>query len=270
MITHLVHLPAAPLAERVEQLWLVRAVLPQPWRQMLLPDGAFVVIFNLGEPQKLCDRADVRRHSIFRASWVSGQQPRPIVIEQAGRCHLVGIRFRPGAAAALFRFSLAELTGRVLELEDLWGGEAASVRQQLGDLADDRAVLPRLEQLLARRLRDAAQPDARVTRAAELLRRGGSGVGAIAAHIGLSHKHLVHEFTRRVGLSPKYFGRVHRLQRAVAAIGHRPAVDWAGLAAATGYCDQAHLINEFRELAGLTPTAYLARRSPYVGYLNVA
>jgi AraC-like DNA-binding protein len=229
-----------------------------------------VVIFNLGEPQKLCERADVRRHAVFRASWVSGQQPQPIVIEQTGACHLVGIRFRPGGAFPLFQFSLAELTGRVVELEDIWGPEAGLVRQQLGEVHDDLAVLSCLERWLARRLRDEAIPDRRVSLAAELLRRGGTGVGRIADETGLSHKHLVHEFTRRVGLTPKHFGRVQRLQRVVAQVGQRPAVDWADQAAASGFYDQAHLINEFRELIGLTPSEYLGRRGPYPGYLNVA
>ena len=73
-----------------------------------------------------------------------------------------------------------------------------------------------------------------------------------------------------MGLTPKLFGRVQRLQRTIAYVGTRAGVDWTDTAFAGGYYDQAHLIREFRELIGLTPTEYLARRSPYPGYLNVA
>lgn len=121
MMIHLVRVPRRPVGDFVEQLWLVRGVIPVPQRQMLLPDGALVVMFNLGPPQRLCERADTRRHELFRASWVSGQQPQPIVIEQSGAYHLAAIRFRLGGAFPLFRFSIAELTGRVVELKTFGG-----------------------------------------------------------------------------------------------------------------------------------------------------
>ncbi len=270
MFVHLLHVPRAPVSNFVENIWLVRGQVGKPVRQMLLPDGAMVVIFNLGEPQKLCERADVRRHAMFRASWVSGQQPQPIVIEQAGSYHLVGIRFRPAGAFPLFRFSLAELTGRVVELEDIWGREASAVRQQLGAAVDDRARLVCLELWLARRLKPETAPDPRIGFAARMLQSGGTGVGRLAEETNFSHKHFVHEFERQVGLTPKYFGRVQRLQRTIVLVGHRNRVDWPEVALAGGFYDQAHLINEFRCLIGITPTEYLVRRSPYIGYLNVA
>ncbi|HET7537020.1 MAG TPA: DUF6597 domain-containing transcriptional factor [Candidatus Didemnitutus sp.] len=270
MLVHRLHLPAAPVSRFVENMWLVRGRVPQPTRQMLLPDGAIVVIVNLGEPQRLCERADVRRHAVFKASWVSGQQPQPIVIEQSGSYHLAGIRFRPGGAFPLFRFSIAELTGRVIELEDIWGSDAAELRSRCDDAAGDLELLVCLERWLAARLRREAGPDRRISFAAEMLRRGGTGVGRLAEVANLSHKHFVHEFERRVGLAPKQFGRVQRLQRTIAAIGSSQHVNWPAVALASGFYDQAHLINEFQDLIGLAPTDYLARRSPHPGYLHVA
>jgi AraC-like DNA-binding protein len=37
-------------------------------------------------------------------------------------------------------------------------------------------------------------------------------------------------------------------------------VDWAATAARHGYCDQAHLADEFQELVGVTPAGYLRSR----------
>jgi AraC-like DNA-binding protein len=46
-------------------------------------------------------------------------------------------------------------------------------------------------------------------------------------------------------------------------------VDWAETAARCGYCDQAHLIREFRSFSGLTPLGYMAKRGPFLNYLEV-
>ena len=34
-------------------------------------------------------------------------------------------------------------------------------------------------------------------------------------------------------------------------------VDWAGCAADFGYCDQAHLVHEFREFVGAAPQSFI-------------
>jgi AraC-like DNA-binding protein len=62
-----------------------------------------------------------------------------------------------------------------------------------------------------------------------------------------------------VGLTPKRFARVRRLQRILDAAARNVNVDWAEAAVEHGYYDQAHLINDFRELTGITPTAYRPR-----------
>lgn len=267
---HLVRAPRRPVGDFVEQFWLVRGAILTPRRQMLLPDGALVVMFNLGPPQRLCERADTRRHESFRASWVSGQQPQPIVIEQSGAYHLAAIRFRPGGAFPLFRFSVAELTGRVVELEDIWGLDAKDVREQLGTATTDEERLATLERWVAWRLRREDTPDRRIAFAAQCLQRGDIAVRQIAEAMGWSSKHLAYTFEQWVGITPKLYGRVQRLQRTLALVGAQPEVDWAKIAGGAGFYDQAHLINEFHELVGLTPGEFLQRRSPYRGYLNVA
>ena len=94
-------------------------------------------------------------------------------------------------------------------------------------------------------------------------------VGKLANETGLSHKHLLREFDRCVGLTPKMFARLCAFQRAITRIGDKSRVDWADTARACGYYDQAHFIHEFRAFSSLTPAHYLSRRGPYLNYLTV-
>jgi AraC-like DNA-binding protein len=85
-------------------------------------------------------------------------------------------------------------------------------------------------------------------------------VDEVSDRIGLLPRTLRRRFAAQVGLSPKRFGRVQRLQRVVRGLDGKAQVDWAATAARYGYCDQAHLADEFRDLVGVTPAGYLRSR----------
>lgn len=74
-------------------------------------------------------------------------------------------------------------------------------------------------------------------------------------------------FARGVGMTPKLFCRVWRFQRVLRAVHHRDAVDWTEVALACGYFDQPHLIHDFREFSGLSPTEYLAARTEHLNHV---
>jgi AraC-like DNA-binding protein len=114
-----------------------------------------------------------------------------------------------------------------------------------------------------------------VTEAVKLLRRarGGVGIGQVAAALGVGQRRLERAFDRSVGLSPKALARVLRFRRALGDLGRphdaRSAPLWASLALGAGYADQSHFIREFKALAGLTPSRYLAERRG-VGFVQYA
>lgn len=249
---------------------MARGTLTSTWRNMILPDGAVELIINLGEAQKLCDPEDHARSSSFRHSWISGERTAPIVIEEAGQVHLIGVRLRAGGAWPFLRLPLSEFTGRVIELDAVLGREVDRVRDSLGEATNDEERFAIVEAWLTERMRAGTAPTPAVHRALEVIRRGAAvPIGQMASEIGVSHKHLLREFDRCVGLTPKTFARVCSFQRAISWIGQKPIVDWADTAAACGYYDQAHFIHEFRAFSGLTPTSYLTQRGPFPNYLTL-
>jgi AraC-like DNA-binding protein len=79
---------------------------------------------------------------------------------------------------------------------------------------------------------------------------------------GLSTKRLIGLFRAEVGLSPKEYARVRRLQAALRRLGDLDADGARGaeIAAAVGYFDQSHFVREFRSFTGMTPTQYRRQR----------
>ncbi len=248
---------------------MARGHLSARWRNLIFPDGAVELMINLGDPQKLCHARDHRQQTTFSRSWISGERTEPIVIEECGYVHLVGVRLKPGGGWPLLGMPMREFTGRVVELEAVLGREINRLRERMQESSDDNGRFDLAESWLLERLRAGRTSTRAVHYAVQAIRKGDEGlrIGRIAEEIGLSHKHLLREFDRCVGLTPKMFARVCAFQKAIAWIGHKAEVDWADTAAACGYYDQPHFIHEFRAFSGLTPSSYLTRRGPYLNYV---
>jgi AraC-like DNA-binding protein len=271
MLIHRIRPVLPPLAPHVEHLWMARGHLPARWRNMILPDGSIELIINLGDPQKLCAPDNPERQTVFKQSWISGERTEPIVIDESGHVHLVGVRLRAGGAWPFLGVPLREFTDQVVELEAILGPEVRDLRERMGAAPDDDARFDLMEAWLALRARHRTPPTRAVSHALRAIQRGADAVriGRMAEEIGISHKHLLREFERCVGLTPKLLARLCSFQRAILTIGQRPIVDWSDTAARCGYYDQAHLIREFRAFSGLTPASYLTRRGPFLNYLEV-
>ena len=84
---------------------------------------------------------------------------------------------------------------------------------------------------------------------------GALPVRELAGQMGVSARTLQRQFVDHLAVTPKFFARRLRLTRAAILSDHRPQVAWADVAAACGYHDQAHLIHEYQQLIGLTPSA---------------
>jgi AraC-like DNA-binding protein len=75
--------------------------------------------------------------------------------------------------------------------------------------------------------------------------------------VGLSTKRLIAVFRAEIGLSPKAYARIRRLQAALRLVG---SMSGARVAAEVGYFDQAHFVGEFESFVGMTPTQYTEQR----------
>jgi AraC-like DNA-binding protein len=91
---------------------------------------------------------------------------------------------------------------------------------------------------------------------------GAMPIGQLAKEVGWSHKHLIAKFRQQVGLRPKTAARLIRFDRVLGRLDECRGLDWGVVAREAGYADQAHLIREFKQFTGATPTEFAARLLP--------
>lgn len=219
--------PPASLSDYVDCCWSIFVDpagpgLPVHW---VLPDGCLSFAVRLDLP---------RMHVNIRPP---AAQPLQAPCTPGER--FIGVRFRPGAHHSIDLDGAARrLNGRVAT-----GGHAEAHHL--------------LSEALAHEILGPC--DDRLRTVVDLVRNSG---GSIAVHhaadcIGLSERQFERLCRNGLGLRPKLFARIVRLQRAVRSIALRRGLNLADIAAECGYADQAHLGRDFVDLGRLRPSRYL-------------
>jgi len=225
---------AAALSRWVECCWTVEPQATMDYG--VSPDGCLDIVYSpeLG----LCAVGAMPVERRFRLS--------------AGMA-VVGVRFRPGFARPFLQASPGELTGRIPALEQLWGRRARELESRLSGAltAGERTQL-----LLSALARRDAPGNAPLDRAMQAIAAANGVVDLdwAASQAGMSVRQFRRRCLEESGLTPKRLCRVLRFRRSL-EIAARRGLNWAAIAAETGYFDQAHLIRDFREFTGRTPMA---------------
>ncbi|WP_399924515.1 helix-turn-helix domain-containing protein [Streptomyces kanamyceticus] len=233
-----------------------------------LPSPYLTVIFSLdgaiatgGTPAQATG-ADAVRTDII----VGGLHQSPAYVVQPEHEAGVQLAVHPLAARALLGLPAGELAGQlVVGGTDVLGAGAAEVRERLCalDAWEDRfAVLADYLRRRADRPAGAVRPEVAEAWAWLARHRGAGTLGGLSRHVALSERRLTALFRAETGLSPKQAARLMRFQHAKAAVTRAVAAgdppDLARVAADTGYYDHSHLVRDFRQYTGVSPTGWLA------------
>ena len=235
----------------------------QPTRRRELPTPIIPLILNLGPPFEVAMSTDPTMPAQEHSSFVAGLSDAYATAVSCGSARCIQVNLTPIGAHLVLGVAMHELAHRSVELADLLGAVANELVARLHDARSWSECFVLLDDFLLRRLAAArALPDD-VLRAWRLL-SGSAGrmrIGALAAEIGRSERHLVERFRNHVGLPPKTVARILRFDRAAnILVRSRGDLRLAALAHECGYHDQAHFNREFLALSGETPGELLLRR----------
>jgi AraC-like DNA-binding protein len=232
-----------------------------------LPSPYLTLIFTVDEPLEIAQQVDRRRPARRYDTLAGGLHTSPAIISHDGAQSGVQLLVDPLAARALFGLPAGELANHDGDASEVLGRVAGEAHEQLREAqtwAHRFAILDRLlGRVLDSRGDDAGAPPDAVVHAWQLLLASGgrAPVRALASTVGYSERHLANQFRAELGLTPKAAARVIRFDRARRALpaGATGAPVLIGeIAARYGYYDQSHLVRDFVDFAGCSPSRWLA------------
>ena len=253
------HMPGRALQGAVTDICGFRETMPGHLRNVEYASLTVPLVISFAEPFAIGLGRDPGDNDRF-ASFAAGLYAGPVVIESFGGACCVQINFTPLGARRFFGQPMSELTDCMVGLDDVLGLEGIALHEQLGNARGWNARFAIAETFVAGRLAAADRTQAEIAWAYDriIVSGGRTRIATLADKLGWSRKHLAGKFSDAIGIGPKTLSRIVRFNRAL-RLSRQEAGDWAGIAADCVYADQAHLVREFRDLAGETPTALTVR-----------
>ncbi|WP_353718184.1 helix-turn-helix domain-containing protein [Dyadobacter sp. 676] len=166
----------------------------------------------------------------------------------------------PFGAAALFKMPASELRNQIVGCEECFKTDPAWVSDEIASLPAIHDKIRAAERFLLSQLKESGSCDALITHAVQAIHseNGLVPVTRLAALTGTTERQLQRKFEERIGISPKRYAGVVRMQYALRMLRRKNGdLSLAAIACEAGFFDQAHLIREMKNLSGLTPGQYL-------------
>lgn len=196
------------------------------------------------------------------ASIFVGQQTSRINLE-FGEDHLIiQVCFRPGFLYQfLGKMPLITFQEKEFNAEDLNDKGIKELNEQLREETDYHQMIALIEAYLLKKiakLRTEIQP---IDRVISTLRDAQKPLSLdwLADQACLSSRQLQRQFEERIGVSPKFYARIVRFDRAFKLKAQHPQLDWLDVAYACGYFDFSHMMRDFRQFAEVTPSMLMVQ-----------
>jgi AraC-like DNA-binding protein len=253
-VLQFVHRPAGMLRRYVREILWVRSEHSRV--QVLLPETTLTLVLRQSGAASL-------HNQNLPDTIISGLQKRIRMVEHAPGSSLIIVRLTEVGAPAILHDRADLLYNRTVPLHDLLPRQQIDrIQSALADTREISRQIPPVERFLADRIRaqDAISPQ--IEAAAQMIRNshGRASIPAIARHAAMSQSTLERHFRAAVGATPKKLSRLARLQHVCRLWDTGKTL--TDIAFEAGYCDQPHMVRDFRLFTGTSPEEFFLRAFP--------
>ncbi len=249
--------PPPELAPLIQHLWYVqwdvRHASPATAETLPHPNCYLIFEHNLERP--------IDDPGVHERAEIAGVCTSKFSRSMEGYGRVFGIKFQPGGLRPFLQTSVSRLTDRVVPGAEIFGPGILALATQLRALDSAEAMAKATAGFFLERLPKADSDTVTATTLVNMILHDATilRVEEVSRRSGLSVRSLQRLFREYVGVPPKWVIRRFRLHELLERLNSGEAIDGVQLALDLGYADQAHLINDFRKLAGYAPTEYLRR-----------
>lgn len=248
-----------PLQNYIESIFHFKDFIPDHSIERVVPTGHLFIIFELdGFERNTFDNDTLKPNNTFTKVWISGMHKNYISISAHQKSEMFVIQFKPYGAYPFFHFQIQDLNEKIVPAEDLFGDELLQLREQILSNETSEEKFLAAEKWLNDRFDENKTPPSELLTALEKIQTESvANYNTIIESYPKTQKHLIDQFKKYVGLTPKYYQRILRFNEILQQIHQNEKIDWAQIAYQCEYSDQSHFIKEFKHFSGFNPQKFI-------------
>jgi AraC-like DNA-binding protein len=246
------------LKENVLCFWQMEGHIPtsENVQSRHLPKGQNLLIFNFGDEVRsfMPSLTNTSNAPFFIVPALNSS----IMIRQSGEINLFGVSFIGDGLYRLIQTPVAKLSK---SFPDKWRPEYQCLYEELKNLSFETKNEV-MQSFLLQHLDQKRKHPKFVQAIASIKASGGSiKISSLCDELQISSRQLQRLFDSRLGISPKDYCRIIRVNNYLDFIlKNDKKTDWMDLVVEFDYHDQSHLINELKSISKLPPQKLIEYR----------
>lgn len=243
----------------IEALFHYKNFHPDHSIERVVPTGHVFVIFELdGMERHTFDNAKLTPNASFHRVWICGMHKHYLSISAHQDSEMLVIQFKPGGAYPFFHFSISDLNDQIVNTDKLFSGSLITLHEHLSRDSSSSEKFDITHDWLEEQFDPECEPpEILLSFVNELQATTGAQCKDVIAKYQHSHKHLIEQFKKYVGHTPKLYQRILRFNDVLAYLQNGNKTSWAAIAQHCGYTDQSHFIKEFKNFSGFNPKRFI-------------
>lgn len=264
--------PSSRLGAYVELFWFGRFNLNETplLSQRVIPNGYIELIIHLTESH--CELLQGRDYQSSPDYTLIGLFLEPYDVHFREKVRVFGIRFKPERISHVFGLPASEIHAAFADMASFAGRNFREYTSRIRDADSVDEMIRLSEKYLLGNVNRSKMTLYYLNRAAEIIRRkkGLISMEELADKAYISIRQLEREFRQKIGISPKNYMRIARLNEVNRIIGKGRRLPLTDVSYACGYSDQAHFIRDFKHFTGESPKNFIRERGRYIVNPNAA
>ncbi|WP_108805626.1 AraC family transcriptional regulator [Aquimarina sp. Aq107] len=248
-----------PISEYIESIFYFKDFMPDHSIERVIPTGHVFIIFELDNiPRKTFDNTTLKPNKTYTKAWVSGMHKNYISISAHPKSEMFVIQFKPFGTYPFFHFPAENLSDKVLSYEEIFKEELTELRENLKKQESSKDKFNIAEQWLINRFNDSKIPSKELLYVIKKLETEPvTNFNEAINGYPYTQKHLIDQFKKYIGVTPKYYQRILRFNEILKQIRQKESITWSQIAYQCGYSDQSHFIKEFNHFSGFNPQEFI-------------